>query len=488
MGHFAGPVSDGDYFCSKQVQPGQSRFFIASDIFSMTPQADNQHISLQTKASYGLGALGKDFACSIIYIFLMYYYTDVVGLSAAFVGGLFLVARVIDAFTDPMMGMIVDNTRTRFGKFRPWILIGTLVNSAVLLMVFSAHNFEGTSAYVYATITYILWGVTYTIMDIPYWSMIPSLSSKREEREHLVVWPRIFASIAWTVMGGYGLYAVGLLGDGNEGNGFFYLCIGIILSFIASALITFFQVKEKVELKISSDKFNAGDVKKIIGGNDQLKSLIGFVLSFNIAIQLIGGFAIYYFTYAIGREDLFPMFSLVSGVAEFSGIFLFPWIARVVDRRLMWPMACGFPILCSIVLFAGSVIAPESAILVGIAGASLKFGNGLFNGLSTVMLADVVDYGEKKTGLRSESIIFSVQTMLVKGAGALAGFLIGFGLTMIGYVPNEVQSAETIFGLKVLMILIPAILVLLSAVIYKKTYRLDEQRLKQPAAGTVSIA
>ena len=441
----------------------------------MTTQTTDQHITLMTKASYGLGALGKDFACSIIYIFLMYYYTDVVGLSAAFVGGLFLVARIIDAFTDPMMGMIVDNTRSRFGKFRPWILIGTLVNSVVLLMVFSAHKFTGNTAYIYAAVTYILWGVTYTIMDIPYWSMIPALSSSREEREHLVVWPRIFASIAWTVMGAYGLHTVGLLGDGNEGNGFLYLCVGIIVAFIASALITFFQVKEKVETKISGEKFDAKDVKKIIVGNDQLKSLIGFVLSFNIAIQLIGGFAIYYFTYAIGREDLFPMFSLVSGIAEFSGIFLFPWIARVVDRRFMWPMACGFPILCSIVLFASSVVAPESAIMVGIAGAALKFGNGLFNGLSTVMLADVVDYGEQKTGLRSESIIFSVQTMLVKGAGALAGFLIGFGLTLIGYVPNEVQSAETIVGLKVLMILIPAILVLLSAIIYKKTYRLDER-------------
>ena len=435
----------------------------------MTARTDDQHITLRTKASYGLGALGKDFACSIIYIFLMYYYTDVVGLSAAFVGGLFLVARVIDAFTDPMMGMIVDNTRSRFGKFRPWILIGTLINSVVLLMVFSAHKFTGNTAYIYAAVTYILWGVTYTIMDIPYWSMIPSLSAKREEREHLVVWPRIFASIAWTLMGGYGLHSVGLLGNGNEGDGFLYLCVGIVISFIASALITFFQVKEKIETKISGEKFAAKDVKQIIIGNDQLKSLIGFVLSFNIAIQLIGGFAIYYFTYAIGREDLFPMFSLVSG------IFLFPWIARVVDRRFMWPMACGFPILCSLVLFASSVVAPESAILVGIAGAALKFGNGLFNGLSTVMLADVVDYGEEKTGLRSESIIFSVQTMLVKGAGALAGFLIGFGLTMIGYVPNEAQSAETIFGLKVLMILVPAILVLLSAIIYKKTYRLDER-------------
>ncbi|MCW7552048.1 melibiose:sodium transporter MelB [Endozoicomonas gorgoniicola] len=442
----------------------------------MRAQTDNQHISLGTKLSYGLGALGKDFGCAPIYIFLMFYYTDVVGLSAAFVGALFLVARVIDAFSDPLMGMIVDNTRSRFGKFRPWILIGTLINAIVLIMLFSAHLFDGTFVYVYAAFTYVLWGVTYTIMDIPYWSMIPSLSSERSEREHLVVWPRIFASIAWTVVGGYGLYTVGVLGGGDQGQGFLLMSVAIAGLFIASAFLVFFRVREKIDAgKITQEKFSVSDVKNIITSNDQLKSLIGFVLSFNVAMQLIGGFGIYYFTYAISRPELFPMFMLVAGIAEFTGIFLFPWISKVINRRFMWPVACVFPILCCAVLFLGSLIAPQNAILVGIAGAAVKFGNGLFNGLSTVMLADVVDYGEEKTGMRSESIIFSVQTMLVKAAGALAGFLVGSGLTLVGYVANEVQTPDTIAGLKVLMLLVPPVLVSLSALIYKKTYRLDKR-------------
>ncbi|AJR05336.1 melibiose:sodium transporter MelB [Photobacterium gaetbulicola] len=431
-------------------------------------------ISLKTKVSYGLGALGKDFACSIIYIFLMFYYTDVAGIPAAFVGTLFLVARFVDAVTDPIMGMVVDNTRSRFGKFRPWIVIGTLVNSVFLVMVFSTHYFEGMALYVYATVTYILWGITYTIMDIPYWSMIPSMSKERAERERLVVWPRLFASFAWMLMGTYGLYVVGFFGGEDKGSGFLYLSLAIVVAFIASALITFFNVKEVIkDKKVTTEKFSLHDVKKIISENDQLKSLIGVVLSFNIAIQLVGGFAIYYFTYAIGREDLFPMFALLSGVAEIAGVFLFPRLCNIINRKHMWLVACGFPMLCSVVLIFTGLFAPENGILVGVAGAALKFGGGLSNGLSTVMLADVVDYGEYKTGHRSESIIFSVQTMLVKFAGALSGFFVGIGLTMIGYVPNVEQAAETILGLRILMIGIPTLLVAMSAFIYVKTYKLN---------------
>lgn len=431
-------------------------------------------VDLSTKVAYGFGALGKDFACSIIYIFLMFYYTDVAGLPAAFVGSLFLVARVVDAATDPMMGVLVDNTRSRYGKFRPWIVIGTLVNSLALIAVFSTHLFSGSALYVYAAITYILWGITYTIMDIPYWSMVPALSCSRPQRERLVVWPRIFASIAWMLMGGYGLWAVGALGGDDKGQGFLYLAIAIVVPFIASALIVFYAVCEKFSTPASAAKFSFADVKKIIIDNDQLKVLIGVVLAFNIAIQLISGVAIYYYTYAVGREDLYPTFALASGAAEIAGVFVFPWLCRLLPRRIMWLVACAFPALCAFVLLLTGLLSPENALLAAVAGAVLKFGGGLANGLSTVMLADVVDYGEYRTGRRSESIIFSVQTMLVKFAGALSGFFIGIGLTVVGYVPNTVQSDTTIFGLKVMMIGVPLLLVALSAVIYRLGYRLHD--------------
>jgi len=432
-------------------------------------------ISTTSKLSYGIGALGKDLACSIIYLYLMFYYTDVVGLSAAFVGSLFLFARIWDAITDPVMGLIVDNTRSRWGKFRPWILIGTIINSATMIGVFICHEFEGVWLYVYASVSYVLWGMTYTMMDIPYWSMIPSLTKEKSEREKIVVVPRLFASIAWLIMGAFGLKAIDWLGDGDSATGFVRVSIAIAIFFIISAVITVVNVKDVVDVKVSKPKISLRDMVNIITKNDQLKALIGIVLTFNMAMQLAGGFAIYYFAYAIGNKDLFPVFMMLSGAAEIAGLVLFPKVVASVSRPTVWRLACIFPLLSCVILLLSGIFMPESHVLVGLSGALLKLGSGFSLAMATVMLADVVDYGEYKTGMRSESVIFSVQTMLVKAASAFAGFLIGIGLTIIGYVPNEVQDVDTIFGMRVLMIGIPFILVAASFFIYRRYYKLNGQ-------------
>ena len=155
-----------------------------------------KYASTREKYCFGIGAIGKDAICNLVGSFLMLYFTDTLYLAPAFVGVLFLVARIWDAINDPVMGMICDNTHTKFGKFRIWLVIGTLLNSVVFVLLFHSFNLSGTSLYIYVSVMYILYGMTYTIMDVPYWSWLPNLTNDPHEREKVSVIPRFFASLA----------------------------------------------------------------------------------------------------------------------------------------------------------------------------------------------------------------------------------------------------------------------------------------------------
>ena len=432
-----------------------------------------QKLTSREKYSYGIGAYGKDLACGIVYTFLMIYFTDVVGINPAFVGTLFLMARLWDAINDPIMGMIVDNTRSRFGKFRPWIFIGTILNSVVLFLLFRKPDLEGTSLYLYYSVMYILWGMTYTIMDIPYWSMIPTLATTKEDREKISVVPRIFASLGGLTVTTFGIALVNKLGNGNQIKGFEYFALGIVIIFIISTIVTCINVKEKTQVQVNNEKVNIKQAFNILKQNDQLLVFIGIVLAYNLAMQLAGGAAIYYFKYVAGKESLFSLYSFFK-VAEIGGLMLFPVVTRKIGRQQVFRMATILPMFGLIRLFISGLIAPQSILFISVSAVLLNLGSGFLLGSTTVMLADIVDYGEYKLGSRNESIIFSAQTLLVKLASALSGWLIGVGLSLIGYVAGAaVQSNITIIGIRVIMTIIPSIVALVMYVIYKSKYKIN---------------
>lgn len=437
-------------------------------------------LSFKEKYSFGVGALGKDLCYAIVSSYLMIYFTDLVGLAPAFVGSLFLVARLWDAVNDPVMGMIVDNTRTKWGKFRPWILIGTVINAVVLVFLFkSPEGLQGTSLYVYYSVMYILWGMTYTIMDIPYWSMLPSLSKTKEERDQMSVIPRIFASCAWLIMGAFGLAIVNKLGNGDQTKGYGAFAVVIAVIFIITSIITVVNVKDKsserIELNKKAEKTSLKKAFKIIKENDQLMVFIGVVLAYNLVAQLSGGMAIYYFKYVVGNENMYPVFTAFAGLAEIGALMLFPIISKNMTKKGVFRLACYLPAAGLIILLLGGIFIPGNAFVIALSGIIVKLGSGFTLGATTVMLADVIDYGEVKFGSRNESIIASFQTLLVKTASAVSGWLIGVGLTIVGYVPNITQTPGTIFGMRILMVAVPSIITILGFFIYAKGYKLHDE-------------
>lgn len=437
-------------------------------------------LSNVTKLSFGLGAFGKDLAYAIIANFLMVYLTDMRMLSPAFVGTLFMVARVWDAFNDPFMGVVVDNTRTKWGKFRPWLVIGTILNAIVIAVLFLDVQMSTESYMIYCSVLYILWGMTYTIMDIPYWSMVPALTDDEDERTQISAIPRLFASFAWLVIGSFGLTFIDVLGKGDDLKGMSLFAIGISVAFVVTILITAFNVKEKETPKDQKpqEKTTFSQMVNVLVKNDQVKVILGIALFFNLSYQLSNSFAMYYFGYVIGDRNLYSVYTGVAGVAQMISLASFPKFSQIIGKPKAFFLASFLPVIGFITLLAVGYIAPQNIALIGISSAIINTGIGFMLVLVTVMLAEVVDYGEFKLGTRNESVLFSMQTLIVKFAGAFSGFISGIGLTLIGYTANVEQSASTIAGMRVIMIVFPALLSIVCYIIYKKGYILTPEFYK----------
>ena len=440
-----------------------------------------KYASTREKLCFGIGAIGKDAICNLVGAFLMLYFTDTLYLAPAFVGVLFFVARIWDAINDPMMGMIVDNTHTRFGKFRIWLVIGTLVNSVVFVLLFHSFNLSGTALYVYVSVMYILYGMTYTIMDIPYWSVIPNLTSDPQEREKVSVLPRIFASIGQSlIIAGFGVQIIKGLGGDYTGYHRFALIIAATFIFtMAVCVINLPKIQHDVEEK---DKMKFKDLFTVIKKNDQLRWAVLLILLYNVAIQAIMGVATYYFSYVCNNAGMLSAFMISASVAEVVGLLIFPKVTKVLSRKKAFLMACVLPPIGLILLLIVGIACPNNIALTAVAGVIVKTGTGLELGCATVFLADVVDYGEYVLGTRNEGVVFSLQTLIVKLTAAFTSLAIGFVLELTGYVPNAVQSLATQNSIRVLMCIVPTIGVILAYIVYKNKYKLSDEFMKKVVA------
>ena len=432
------------------------------------------NLTAKEKISYGIGAVGKDMVYMLVSGFLLYYYNSVLGISATFVGVLFMFARVFDAFNDPFMGVVVAKTRTRYGKFRPWLLLGTLLNAAVLFAMYAVPgDLQGTNLLIYASVMYVLWGLTYTIMDIPYWSMLPAITESGKDRENMSVIARSCAGVGAALPTAFTLALVPVLGKNDERKGFLIIAAIVAVFFVIAEIITVRNVKE-----IRIDNTKSATVKEMFSSllrNDQALIVVVSIIIFNASLYLTQQLAIYFFKYDIGNSALYGIFGTVGGAAQILSMMVLPLIRKKFQCKQILKGAIGLTLFGYSALFILGTLNVKNIVLLCLAAIIIFIGFGLATVLTTIFLADTVDYGEWKNNQRNESVVFSLQTFVVKLASAVSALIAGIGIDLIHLDNNAAtQAASTIFGLRVIMIVVPMIGLVCSILFFTKKYKLDE--------------
>lgn len=449
-------------------------------------------LSGKEKVSYGLGAVGKDMVYMFSASYILYYYQDLLGVSAIAMGFILLAARIFDAFNDPIMGVIVAKTRTKWGRFRPWLLIGTILNAVVLYFMFSAPPaLDGSGLIAYAAITYILWGVTYTMMDIPFWSMIPAFTEGGKERESLSTLGRTCAGIGSAITTVITMKCVYVFGQGNERLGFRYFALLVAALFVVFITITCLNIKEKSTVTV-----DAPSVKQMFRAllqNDQAMTVVVTIVLINCSIYTTSNLVIYFFKYDFGGAgwyNSYTLFNIFGGAMQIlSMMILFPLLRKVLSTIQVFYVSFAMAIVGYVVLLVLAFTNMSNVFLLFIPGFFIFAANGMLSILTTVFLANTVDYGELKNNRRDESVIFSMQTFVVKLASGVAAMITAASLELF-HLSNDTSDTQavaesvagsSVVGLRMTMTVLPIAGLLIAVFVFYKKFILTEKKVEEIA-------
>ena len=439
-------------------------------------------------AAYGLGAVGKDMVYALSASYIMYYYQDILGLSATFVGFILMIARVFDSANDPFMGVVVAKTNSRWGKFRPWLFTGTILNAFVLYALFAAPAVSGKALMIYFAVMYILWGMTYTMMDIPFWSMIPAVTSTTKDRENLSVVGRTSAGVGYALINVFTVMAVSKLGGGIERTGFRLFALIIAILFVIFILFTCFTIREQKEENMQTTSVK--EMFKALFNNDQAIITVVTIVLINSALYITSNLLIYFFKYDIGGttwKDAYTLFTSVGGISQILGMMVvYPILRSKLSNTIIFKLSLCLAIFGYAFLLALCLLGYSSVLtMLMVPGVMIFVANGILTVLTTVFLANTVDYGEVKTGHREESVIFSMQTFVVKAASGLAVFITGVSLDLIGLTSKDGLGegiptfSSPLLGLRLLMTILPMIGLVLALVLFTRKFILTDEKAEQ---------
>jgi len=421
--------------------------------------ASAERLSFREKFAYGLGDTASNFFFQFFNLFVVFYYTDIFGLSAITVGTMTLSIRILDAVIDPTIGIIADRTNTRWGKFRPFLLWGALPYGILGYVMFLNPSLSAHGKLVYAYVTYGLMWVAYSAINIPYSALMGVMSPSSEQRTSLSTYRFVLAFAGQFLIVNTVVRLKNLLGHGNDAEGIRYTMLIFAGLSVALFLYTFANTRERVSPPVGQRGAFGRDLANVFRNGPWIVLFIsGLFTLINAAVR--GGSIIYFFKYVVGDESKFTVYATTSSVAFIAGAFCTKIFLRMGDRRTLMIV---LSILNALGMAAFYVVDPHSYILLNVLNALASFVVGPTPAILWSMYADTADYGEwrfgrRTTGLLFSAAVFSQKVGLAIGAAALA-WLLGY----YGYIANTNQTVATTAGIRLLFSVIPGGLALLGA-------------------------
>ena len=429
-------------------------------------------ISVREKIAYGLGDTASNIIFQTVMMFLLLFYTDVMGLSPAAVGTMFLVVRLIDAITDPLMGNLADNTKSKWGQFRPYLLWLAFPFAIISILAFTTPDLPDDTKIIYAFVTYTLLMIAYTAINIPYCALGGVITADAKERVTVQSYRFVFGMLGGVIVAAATLPMVEFFGNGDSAKGYQMTMIAMSSLGLILFLLCFLGTKERVSLpenQSSSFKENLQSLWK----NDQWRILCMAALFLLTGQVLRFTLAIYYVKYFLGREDLITSFLTLGVIASMIGCAVAqPLAKRVCKIKAYITLQVISATICLFSFFIGE----EQIVLAYIAFIAWKFFLDMATPLLWAKMADTIDYGHKKTGIRITGMVYSGVIFFIKMGVAIGGALAGWLLAFYNYQADVAQTEATKQGILLSFTVLPALGSFAVACVMRK-YTLTEQKV-----------
>ncbi|WP_306518887.1 glycoside-pentoside-hexuronide (GPH):cation symporter [Rheinheimera sp.] len=430
-------------------------------------------VSVREKIAYGLGDTASNIVFQTVMLFLTFFYTDIFGISPAFVGTMFLAVRVIDAITDPLMGAFADRTQSKHGKFRPYLLWFALPFGLISVLAFTTPDFSETGKMWYAFFTYTLLMLVYTAINIPYCALGGVLTADPAERVSIQSYRFVFAMLGGVLVSACTLPLVDYFGQGDKAKGYQLTILAMSVMGVLMFLACFYGTKERVQPQAEQGTVGAGF--KALWANDQWRVLSVAALFLLSGSVLRNTLAIYYVKYYLELPGSISLFITLGMIGSIAGCIVAQPLAK---RFCKVKLYIGIQLTAAALCVASYFVTPNQTVL---AFALFILWNFFFNAGTPLLwakMADTVDYGQWKTGIRTTGMVYSSIIFFIKLGLAIGGAAAGWLLAGYGYQADQSQSETARQGILLSFSIYPALGSLLVAIVMR-WYILTDKKIAQ---------